>query len=67
MRPFQRRGQRLAGVRGTVVGDTEEGANEQIDVLARIYMDVDRPGIGAASTVCFSRIVWKSRVMFVLT
>ncbi len=29
-------------VRGTVVGETEEGANEHIDELARLYMDVDK-------------------------
>ena len=28
-------------IRGTVVDQTEEGANEHIDVLAQLYMDVD--------------------------
>jgi hypothetical protein len=29
-------------VRGTVVGETEEGANEHIDALARLYLGVDK-------------------------
>jgi PPOX class probable F420-dependent enzyme len=29
-------------VRGRVVGETEEGANQHIDALARVYMGVDR-------------------------
>jgi hypothetical protein len=29
-------------VRGTVVGATEEGANEHIDALARLYLGVDK-------------------------
>jgi PPOX class probable F420-dependent enzyme len=29
-------------VRGTVVGETEEGANEHIDELARLYLGVDK-------------------------
>jgi hypothetical protein len=29
-------------VRGTVAGETEEGANEHIDELARLYMGVDK-------------------------
>jgi len=29
-------------VRGTVVGETEEGADEHIDELARIYLGVDK-------------------------
>jgi hypothetical protein len=28
-------------VRGTVVGETEEGANEHIDALVRLYLGVD--------------------------
>jgi PPOX class probable F420-dependent enzyme len=29
-------------VRGVVVGETEEGANEHIDELARLYLEVDK-------------------------
>ena len=29
-------------VRGTVVGETEEGASEHIDELARLYLRVDK-------------------------
>ena len=29
-------------VRGTVIEETEEGANEHIDELARLYMGVDK-------------------------
>ncbi len=29
-------------VRGTVVGQTEEGANEHIDALARLYLGIDK-------------------------
>src|SRR5262249_14449444 len=29
-------------VRGTVVGETEEGANEHLDELARLYLGVDK-------------------------
>jgi hypothetical protein len=29
-------------VRGAVVGETEEGANEHIDELARLYLGVDK-------------------------
>jgi len=29
-------------VRGTVVGETEEGANEHIDELARLYLGVEK-------------------------
>ena len=29
-------------MRGVVVGETEEGANEHIDELARLYLGVDK-------------------------
>ena len=50
------------------VEDTEEAANEQIDVLARTIADyMDRGQARGRSCQILSRIVWKSRVMFVLT
>jgi PPOX class probable F420-dependent enzyme len=43
-------------VRGTVVGETEEGANEHIDELARLYLGVDKYPFHQAGDV---RVVFK--------
>jgi PPOX class probable F420-dependent enzyme len=45
-------------VRGTVVGQTEEGANEHIDALARLYLGVAKYPFHQAGDV---RVLWARR------
>jgi PPOX class probable F420-dependent enzyme len=51
-------------VRGTVVGQTEEGANEHIDALARLYLGVDKYPFHQAGDV---RVLFKIAPLRVAT
>jgi PPOX class probable F420-dependent enzyme len=51
-------------VRGTVVGETEEGANEHIDELARLYLGVDKYPFHQEGDV---RVLFKIAPMHVAT